>query len=123
MHKDRKSYQRVVWLTQNLHEILWTPGHLDYSQLQSIIKRLGAFFFEKGIEKCLLLSQLFDRDFINLESRGCPTIQELSPGRSVCDSYTHRHANSNHCAQRKAIIYSDWFTDFDDLFQICKLIQ
>lgn len=113
-----------MWLTRNLHEIAWNAGTLDYSMLSSVIEGIiqargpDVVFLAKGHEKCLLLSKLFERDFINLETRGCLRIKDLPPGRGVCESYRHRHTNSLHCAQRKAIIYLDWLSDFDELLNI-----
>ena len=113
-----KDKQTNSWLMRNFHEIAWNAGTYEYCELPTIIQTLNrpnAVFYAKGMAKCSILSILFQKIFINLDDRGCPTAIELVAQqwahRIKCDSYPGRHGPSIHCAQKKAIMYHDWLSD------------
>lgn len=109
------------WLTTHFHRIPWDAGTIEYSYLPIIVKlirRPDAIFYTKGSEKRNILSELFNKTFIDLETMGCPKVEELPTDRDVCDSYWGHHRDSLHCAQRKAILYYDWLSNLDEIFNI-----
>ena len=107
--------QTVIWLTNNLHGLDWDEGDIPYCDLKRIclsysFRFTRKNFFAKGIENCELLSKLLQKTVYNLEDLNCPRIS----GEKVPSSYLHsnfRSTNeqlSNHCAERKARIFSQW---------------
>ena len=100
------------WIKRHLKGIEWDDGSLEYYTLPTVIKlikRPGAKFYAKGTKECSILSSLFYTNFINLDSIGCPRVFDLpSTGRDVCETTWFHQNSSDHCAQRKAILYWDW---------------
>ena len=113
----KEEQKKNTWLTNNFHEIHWSCGTYDYKELNFILQlflRPEALLYAKGHEKCVFLTKLCNRPFINLEELGCPNIEDLPQDAAVCDSYGFHHAKHSHCAQRKAIIFAKWLADFHD---------
>ena len=111
--------QTVIWLTNNLHGLDWDEGDIPYCDLKTICLSFSfrftrKNFFAKGIEKCELLSKLLQKTVYNLEDLNCPRISEIISEEQVPSCYHHsnfRSTNdqlSNHCAERKARIFSQW---------------
>ena len=117
------------WLMRNLHAIAWNAGTYEYCELPTIIQTLNipnAKFYAKGKANFSILSKLFQKIFINLDNRGCPTAIELVDQqwarRVKCDSYPERHGPSIHCAQKKAIMYHDWLSDNNNYDKLACVI-
>ena len=111
--------QTVIWLTNNLHGLDWDEGHILYCDLKTICLSFSfrftrKNFFAKGIEKCELLSKLLQKTVYNLEDLNCPRISEIISEEQVPSCYLHSNFRSkndqlsNHCAERKARIISQW---------------
>jgi hypothetical protein len=104
------------WLSKNLHYMPWGIGEYDYDMLQTVITAIKphrALYFCKGAEKAKILSSLFGHSIFNLDEMGCPIANNIDCFRDQCDSVctTTRHKESLHCAQKKAIRFSDWLKD------------
>ena len=111
---SQREKQTNMWLTQNLHQIAWEVGDYHYKDLTTVVatlKRPNCTYYAKGVQKCRLLTKLFNIPFKDLEDTFCPGIKELLSVRATCESYHKQHAYSLHCAQRKAIMYHDWMTN------------
>ena len=68
------------WCTQYLHGINSSSGYEKYTELEKILKNLGATdteFFAKGYEKCKILSEFLETKIINLDDYACPKVQFL----------------------------------------------
>ena len=82
--KPPKNYQprhQKLWCTQNLLNIDWKSGSLDYSRIKTLLAELRQYraeYFAKGLEKCKFLSTLLDNDVEILDDFGCPKIQHLN---------------------------------------------
>ena len=111
--------QTVIWLTNNLHGLDWDEGDISYCDLKTICLSFSfrftrKFFFAKGIEQCELLSKLLQKTVYNLEDLICPRISEIISEEQVPFCYLHsiflstNDQLSNHCAERKAKIFSQW---------------
>ena len=111
--------QTVIWLTNNLHGLDWDEGDIPCCDLETICLSFSfrftrKKFFAKGIEKCELLSKLLQKTVYNLEDLNCPRISEIISEEQVPSCYhrsNFRSTNdqlSNHCAERKARIFSQW---------------
>ena len=111
--------QTVIWLTNNLHGFDWDEGDILYCDLKTIclsfsLRFTRKNFFAIGIEKCELLSKFLQKTVYNLEDLNCPRISEIISEEKVPSCYRHsnfRSTNgqlSNHCAERKARIFSQW---------------
>ena len=111
--------QTVIWLTNNLHGLDWDEGDIPYCDLKTICLSFSfrftrKNFFAKGIEKCELLSKLLHKTVYNLEDLNCPRISEIISEEQVPSCYIHSNFRStkdqfsNHCAERKARIFSQW---------------
>ena len=106
-------------MTNNLTGLDWDEGDILYCDLKTICLSFSLRFtrknlFAKGIEKCELLSKLLQKTVYNLEDLNCPRISEIISEEKVPSCYLHsnfRSTNdqlSNHCAERKARIFSQW---------------
>ena len=111
--------QTVIWLTNNLHGPDWDEFDIPYCDLKTNCLSFSFQFTRKnffaiGIEKCELLSKFLQKTVYNLEDLNCPRISEIISEEQVPSCYLHsnfRSANdqlSNHCAERKARIFSQW---------------
>ena len=71
---------------------------------------MNAEVFAKGLEKCRLLTRLFEQNVENLDDYGCPKIRDLFKADSswTCSSYPFRHKTRLHCSERKAKVYGEW---------------
>ena len=66
--KTCKPNKQTSWNSKHLHGIAWSSGKLDYDELFAIfyeIKVMNAEVFAKGLEKCRLLSSLFEQNVEN----------------------------------------------------------
>ena len=76
---DQKSYQ---WVSKFLHGLLWETGEYPYCYLQQIIDRTIlrlplAVFYAKGKEKTSSLTELLQKNVINLGTLSCPKNEHL----------------------------------------------
>ena len=111
--KTFKPNKQTSWNTKHLHRIACNSGKLDYEKLFAIfhdIKVMNAEVFDKGLEKCRLLSNLLGQNIEHFDDYGCPKIRDLvKSNRSwICSSYLFRHKTRFHCAERKAKVYGEW---------------
>ena len=90
-------------------------GHGKYTELEKILKKLKApetEFFAKGYEKCKILSEILETKVTNLYDYACAIVQNLIFKDEEydwrCSNYPFRHANTLHCAERKAFAYGTW---------------
>ena len=114
--------QTVIWLTNNLHGLDWDEDDIPYSDLKTICLSFSfrftrKNFFAKDIEKCALLTKLLQKTVYNLEDLNCPRISDIiSEAQVPPPPPCYLHSNfcstknqlSNHCAERKARIFSQW---------------
>ena len=98
-----------------IQRINWNSGHEKYTELEKILKKLKApetEFFAKGYEKCKNLSEILETKLTNLDDYACPKVQNLIFKDEEydwrCSNYPFRHANTLHCAERKAFAYGTW---------------
>ena len=71
---------------------------------------MNAEVFDKGLEKCRLLTNLLGQNLESLDDYGCPKIQDSVKTDSlwICSSYPLRHKTRLQCAERKAKVYGEW---------------
>ena len=113
--------QTVIWLTNNLHGLDWDEDDIPYSDLKTIclsfsFRLTRKKFFAKGIEKFALLTKLLQKTVYNLEDLNCPRISDIISEAQVPPPPCYLHSNfrstnnqlSNHCAERKARLFSQW---------------
>ena len=111
--KTFKPNEKTSWNTKHLHGIAWKSRKLDYEKLFAVfydIKVMNAEVFDKGLEKCRLLTNLLGQNVENLDDYGCPKIQDLVKTDSlwICSMYLFRHKIRLHCTERKAKVYEEW---------------
>lgn len=100
------------WLIQNMHGLFWDSGDYSYLHLirfvESVKLRYGesCIYYAKGYEKCIFLSSLFGKPFMNLDTLGCPQVTNAAYTCSF-ESKVHQ-SRGNHCARNKAHFYHDW---------------
>ena len=95
--------------------INWNSGHDKYTELEKILKKLKApetEFFAKGYKRFFAKGYSV-RNFGNKGYiLGCPKVQNLIFKDEEydwrCSNYPFRHANTLHCAERKAFAYGTW---------------
>ena len=102
--------KQTSWNPKHLHGIAWSSGKLDYDKLSAVfndIKLMNAEVFDKGLEKCRLLTSLLGQNVEKLDDYGCPKFQDLVKTDSfwICSTYFFRHKTRLHCAERKAKVY------------------
>lgn len=105
--------RQIKWLSNNLHFLTWDSGEYEYNEMQTIIATLKptmALYYCKGAEKAALLTSLFGHTVFNLENLNCPNACEIDACfGEECGSHTSdMHKQSLHCAQRKAVRFSNW---------------
>ena len=110
----QKSYS---WLTNNPHGLCWNAGNYPYDRLPSFIESIKlrypkSLFYAKGIEKGKFLSDLFDRDFYDLEDLGCPRIDQLKTSNIYCCNSSLFHSSGTHCARKKAKAFGSWLQNY-----------
>ena len=109
--------QTVIWLTTILHGLDWDEGDMPSCDLNTIcLSFIFRFtrknFFAKSIEKCELLSKLVQKTVYILVDLNCPRISEIISEEQFPSCYLHSSSRStndqksNHCAERKARIFS-----------------
>ena len=110
--KKFKTTSQSTWCTKPLHVINWNSGHENHTELGKILKNLQApetEFFAKGYEKCKILSEILETKVTNLDDYACLKIQNLILKDEEydwrCSNYPFCHANTLHCAERKAFAY------------------
>ena len=69
--------------------------------------------FDKGFEKCRLVTRLLGQNVENLDDYGCPKTQNLvGEGKAesswIPSSYLFRHKTRLHCAESRANVYREW---------------
>ena len=111
--KNFKATSQSAWCTKHLHRTNWNSGHEKYTELEKILKKLKApetEFFAKGYEKCKILSEILETKVTNLDDYACPKMQHLifKDEENGWSNYPFRHANTLHCAERKAFAYGTW---------------
>ena len=105
-----KPNKQTTWNTSHLIGIAWSSGKLDYEKFFAVFyskKVMNAEAFDKGLEKCRLLTTLLGQNVENLADYGFPKIQDLvkTDSSRICSSYRFRHKTHKtrlHCAERKA---------------------
>ena len=124
-----KASSQSAWCTKHLHRINWNSGHEKYTELQKILKKLKApetEFFAKGYEKCKILSEILETKVTNLDDYARQKVQNLifkdEEYDWTCSNYPFRHANTLHCAERKAFAYGTWTRCFFNKLQIILII-
>ncbi len=125
-----KVQKAFAWLTGNLHGISWSSGDYPYSYLQSYVESVklrypNSPYFAKGFEKCIFLSQQFDKQFNDLEDLGCPSVIHLPPPDTVsCVRNSLSHSLSFHCARKKSSALATWLQkEVDNGNYECSLVQ
>ena len=90
-------------------------GHENQTELEKTLKKLKApdtEFFAKVYEKCKNLSEILETKVTHLDGYACPKVQNLIFKDEEydwrCRNYPFRHANTLHCAERKAFAYGTW---------------
>ena len=114
--KKFKATSQSAWCTKHLHGINWNSGHEKNTEPEKILKKLKApeteLVFAKGYEKCKILSEILETKVTNLDDYACPKVQNLifkdEEHDWRCSNYPFRHANTLHCAERKAFAYGTW---------------
>lgn len=110
----KQEQKQIRWLANNLHFLSWESGQYEYNDLKFIVgaikKPSKALYFCKGAEKAQLLTSLFGYNVFDLDILGCPPASKIDCFTDECDSIyaSQLHKKSLHCAQRKAIRYSNW---------------
>ena len=114
--KKFKPTSQSSWCTKHLDGIIWSSGYEKYTELEKILKNLEATeteFFAKGYEKCKFLSDFLETKIINLDDYDWPKVQFLIFKDEQydwrCSNYPFRHAETLHCAERKAFAYGTWY--------------
>ena len=74
---------------------------------------MNAEVFAKGLEKCRMLTRLFEQNVENLEDYGCPKNQDLvGEGKMhsswICSTYPSQHKTRRQYAERKTKVYGVW---------------
>ena len=113
--KTFKLNNQTTWITSHLHEDAWSTGMLDYKRLFAVfydIKVMKAEVFNKGFEKCRLLTRLVGQNVEKFDDYDCPKIHDLLGGGKtdsswICSSYLFRQKSRLHCAERKAKVYGE----------------
>ena len=123
--EEKRKYQ---WLSRFLHGLFWHRGEYPYNNLLQICQSFahrypGGTFYAKGEEKCTVLRKLIGKPIENLDTLGCPKVEDLNDDIPHC----HRHSKllpaylrDKHCAQRKAQIYYDWLKDIHGSLDIAE---
>ena len=113
--KKFKTTSQSAWCTKHIHGTNWNSGHEKYTELEKILKKMKApetEFFAEGYEKCKSLSEVSETKVTNLDDYACPKVQnfnfKVEEYDWKCRSYPFRHANTLHCAERKAFAYGTW---------------
>ena len=112
---DQKSYQ---WVSKFLHGLLWETGDYPYCYLQQIIDSIIlrfplAAFYAKRKEKTSTLTQLLQKNVINLETLPCPKVEHLKLYREtpICNLHAlscPKRQKSRYCARKKALLFYHW---------------
>jgi hypothetical protein len=101
------------WLTANLHGLEWESGDLPHVRLYSFIESVklrypNSVYYAKGMEKIEVLSGLFYKDFIDLNTLGCAVV---IGDTHVCNITNPVHSKGNHCARQKAYTFGKWLQE------------
>ena len=112
---EQKSYH---WLTKQLHGLCWAHGDYFYADLTRILQSYvlrypKAVFYAKGLEKSVLFSHLLDRPVVDLDSIGCPKIEDIKCFKKdrACENHLPAQCVAQlrkHCAKEKALVYFNW---------------
>ena len=112
---DQKSYQ---WVSKILQGLLWETGEYPYCYLQqilySIILRFPlAVFYAKGKGKTSTLTELLQKNVINLETLSSLKIEHLklyweTPICNILALRFPKRRRSRHCAKKKALLFYHW---------------
>jgi len=96
------------WVTNNLHGIKWTHGHLSQSKFRSILKyacSLSDNIYAKGSDQTAFLSLLSGgKKIVDLDVMQCPKADDLKLDTSC--GFPH----DKHCALNKSIKYASWIS-------------
>ena len=109
------------WLTRNLHGITWESGTIPFTELSkllSLFNNPNIPIYVKGLNKIQALTQYLPGvTFLNLDDISCPKYEDLLkfPGMVTCGCFSYSQAHNsiiygNHCAQKKAQVYSSWLS-------------
>lgn len=105
---DLKDQQTNAYLTRNKHCLNWYAGVVNYSQLPLILERIGreyAILYTKGKQKQDCLQNYVSRAclVVDLESRNCPSLLDLS-------IYPAARCYMNHpsCALTNCVRMREW---------------
>lgn len=112
--KEQKAH---TWVTQHLHGIPWSSGKYPYQYLSQILRSFSqryplSEFFAKGEEKASVLAKYLEKPVENLDSLGCPKVENLRGTVGCCDNHYLTNCKHNHCSRRKAVLYHNWLTKY-----------
>ena len=112
---NQKSYQ---WVSRFLHGLLLETGEYPYCYLQQIIDSIIlrfplAAFYAMGKEKTCILTELLQKNVINLETLSGPKVENLKLYRETPNCNLHalsgpKRQRSRHCAKKKALLFYHW---------------
>jgi hypothetical protein len=105
------SYKNVKWLSNYWHGFSWSEGDYPYEFLYHFVEAMklrypNRAFYSKGLEKTTFLGELFNLDFVNLDSIECPKM--IGQSFCSCKRSGSVHSMKNHCAKRKVVFYHAW---------------
>ena len=113
--KNSKLHLSLLGVRSMFMESIGTVAMKNILSLKKILKKLKApetEFFAKGYEKFKTLSEIWETKVTNLDDYACPKVQNLifkdEEYDRRCSNYPFRHANTLHCAERKAFAYGTW---------------
>lgn len=97
--------QNVRWLENNLHNIPYVDGHVEYKEIKNILKKFtenASCIYVKGYQKKEFLDKILDHVVINLENAaGVPNLT-----KSECDCFYH--TKSSCCSLHNVKILCDF---------------
>ena len=114
--KEEKAFS---WITNNLNGLDWKSGNFKFEFLQNFVESIklrnpDSKFYAKGIEKCKILEEIFQLEFINLDKLGCPKVNQIAEDNKIamceqhCPKITQTKHISHHCARRKSVLFHSW---------------
>lgn len=106
---DAKEKKTNVWLEKNYHRLKWSDGYAEYSELMDILLMHTTEYsnvLSKGLEKSQLLSNLLDREVINLDDYMPGKISNF-PLNEHFDCAYHGESNGE-CAYKNALRIRQW---------------
>ena len=104
------------WLKKNLHGLSYNQGEMctKCPLFRNVIAehvKDARLVLAKGLEKCLVLTEILRIPVTNLEKYNCPKYAEIDKFGGDCplDDATEKHKKSDYCAAKHVRAYGQWF--------------